>query len=50
MKKYYQKILISGIFLSATFVFGQFNTLKPIVPKKSDSENLVNQEKIERKD
>ncbi|MGC4129878.1 MAG: M23 family metallopeptidase [Bergeyella sp.] len=33
MKKYYQKLLILGIFLSATFVFGQFNTLKPIVPK-----------------
>lgn len=43
MKKYYQKLLISGIFLSATFVFGQFNTLKPIVPKTEPKISLNSQ-------
>jgi len=49
MKKYYQKLLILGIFLSATFAFGQFNTLKPIVPKTEAkiSLNPENTEKIE---
>ncbi|MGC4129676.1 MAG: peptidoglycan DD-metalloendopeptidase family protein, partial [Bergeyella sp.] len=49
MKKHIQKILFSGIFLSATFVFGQFNTLKPIVPKTEPkiSLNSENTEKTE---
>lgn len=49
MKKYIQKILFSGIFLSATFVFGQFNTLKPIVPKNESKISLSteNTEKTE---
>jgi len=41
MKKYYQKLLILGIFLSATFVFGQFNTLKPIVPKTEPKTSIT---------
>ena len=49
MKKYIQKILITGIFLFATFVFGQFNTLKPIVPKTEPKISLSteNTEKTE---
>ncbi|MBS1548285.1 MAG: M23 family metallopeptidase [Bacteroidetes bacterium] len=48
MKKYYQKILILGTFLFAFFVFGQFNTLKPIVSKNESKISLstVNEEKI----
>ena len=49
MKKYIQKILITGIFLFSTFVFGQFNTLKPIVPKTEPKISLSteNTEKTE---
>ncbi|SIT96116.1 Murein DD-endopeptidase MepM and murein hydrolase activator NlpD, contain LysM domain [Epilithonimonas bovis DSM 19482] len=49
MKKHIQKILFSGVFLSTTFAFGQFNTLKPIVPKTEPkiSLNLENSGKTE---
>ena len=47
MKKYYQKLLILGVFLSVTFVFGQFNTLKPIVPK-NESKISLNSENTEK--
>ena len=47
MKKHYQKLIISGFFLFASFVFAQFNTLKPIVPK-TDSKTLLNKENIEK--
>lgn len=49
MKKYIQKILITGIFLSASFVFGQFNTIKPSALLKPDSELSEKPENAEPK-
>lgn len=40
--------MVWGIFLSTSFVFGQFNTIKPTIPKKSDSEISVYPEKVEQ--
>src|SRR5690554_4708311 len=48
MRKYIQKIIVLGIFLSSSFVFGQFNTIKPTIPKKSDSEISVYPEKVKQ--
>lgn len=39
--------MILGMFLSSSLSFGQFNTLKPTVPKKSDSEISVYPQKVE---
>src|SRR5690554_223911 len=48
MRKYIQKIIVLGIFLSSSFVFGQFNTIKPTIPKKSDSDISVYPQKLEK--
>ncbi|MGV0856954.1 M23 family metallopeptidase [Empedobacter brevis] len=50
MKKYMYKLMILGIFFSTSLVFGQFNTLKPMIPKKSEtkiSEKLKKDKKTE---
>lgn len=36
------------MFLSGSFSFGQFNTLKPTIPKKSDSEIPIHLEMVEK--
>ena len=43
MNKYRQKIMLSGFLLSATFAFGQFNTLKPVV-SQTEPETFVKTE------
>lgn len=40
--------MILGIFLSSSFVFGQFNTIKPTIPKKSDSEISIDPKKLDK--
>ena len=40
--------MILVIFLSSSFVFGQFNTIKPTIPKKSDSEIPLDSKKIDK--
>jgi len=47
MRKYIYKLMILGIFLSGSFAFGQFNTIKPTISKKSDSENSVDPKKLD---
>ena len=42
------KVVILGIFFSTSLVFGQFNTLTPTIPKKSDSEVSVSSKKVEK--
>lgn len=40
--------MILGIFFSSSFVFGQFNTIKPTIPKKSDSEISIDPKKLDK--
>jgi len=46
MKRYRYKLMLLGMFLSSSFSFGQFNTLKPIVQKKEEINVPSNSDKI----
>lgn len=39
--------MLLGFFLSSPFVFGQFNTIKPILPKKQETVTVLNNDKNE---
>jgi|SRR5690554_2378877 len=47
MKKYSDRLMLLGFFLSSPFVFGQFNTIKPILPKKQETVTVLNNDKNE---
>lgn len=47
MKRYRYTLMLLGMFLSSSLSFGQFNTLKPTVPKKQETNKVSDNDKNE---
>ncbi len=47
MKRHRYKLMLLGMFLSSSLSFGQFNTLKPTIPKKQETNKVSDHDKKE---